>query len=69
MVEDSFLMQVITQPTRENNIVDQVLVSDPDLIRDCEVAEKLSGCDHNIIRFNICVKHKLADNPTLIPDY
>ncbi len=69
MVEDSFLTQVVTQPIRENNILDLLLVIDPDLIRDCEVAEKLSGSDHNIIRLNVCVQHYFADNPTLIPDY
>ncbi len=37
MVEDSFLTQVVTQPTRENNILEPVLVSDPDLVRNCEV--------------------------------
>ncbi len=30
MVEDSYLTQVVTQPTRENNMLDLVLVSDPD---------------------------------------
>ncbi len=69
MVEDSLLIQVVTQPTRENNIFDIVLVSDPDLVRNCEVEEKLGGSDHNTIRFNVCVEHKLDDNPTLIPDY
>ncbi len=65
MVEDSFLTQVVTQPTRENNILDLVPVSDRDLVRDCEVGEKLVGSDHN----NVCVQHKLDNNPTLIPDY
>ncbi len=37
MVEDAFLMQTVNQLTRENNILDQVLVTDPDLIRNCEV--------------------------------
>ncbi len=69
MVEDSFLTQVVTQPTRENNILDLVLVSDPDFDRDCKVGEKLGGSDHNIIRFNVCVQHKLDNNPTLITDY
>ncbi len=69
MVEDSFLTQVITQPTRENIILDLQLVSDPDLIRNCEVGEKLNGCDHHIIRFNVSVQHKLVENPTLMPDY
>ncbi len=69
MVEDSFLKQVVTHPTREKNVLDLVLVSDPDLIGDCEVKEKLGGSDHNINRFNVCVQYKLDDNPTLIPDY
>ncbi len=69
MVEDSFLTQLVTQPTRENNILDLVLVSDTDLVRDCEVEEKLDGSNHNIIHFNVCVQHKLDNNPTLIPDY
>ncbi len=33
MVEDLFLTQVVTQPTRENNLLDLVLISDPDLSR------------------------------------
>ncbi len=69
MIEDSFVTQVVTQLTRENNILDLVLVSDPDLVRNCEVEEKLGGSDHNIIRFNVCVQHNLDNNPTLIPDY
>ncbi len=40
MIEDAFLTQIVTQPTRENNILDLVLVIDPDLIRNCEVGEK-----------------------------
>ncbi len=66
MVEDSFLTQVETQPTRENHLLDLVLVSDPDLIRDCKVGEKNNGCDHHLIRFNVSVQHKLVENPTLI---
>ncbi len=47
MVEDTFLTQTVNQPTRENNILDLILVTDPDLIRNCEVGEKWSGCDHH----------------------
>ncbi len=50
MVEDSFLVLVVNQPTRENNLRDLVQVSDPDFIRDCEVREKINGCDHHLIR-------------------
>ncbi len=69
MVEDSFLTLVVTQPRRKNNIMTLILVSDLDIVRDCEVGEKLGGSDHHIIRFNVCVQHRLDDNPSLIPDY
>ncbi len=69
MAEDAFLKQIITQPTRETNILDLLFASDPDLIRDCKVGEKLSGCDHHLIRFNIKTDYTLPDNKTKIPDY
>ncbi len=37
MVEDSFLSQIVTQPTRGNNILDLVLSTATDLICYCEV--------------------------------
>ncbi len=43
MAEDAFLTQIVTQPTRENNIIDLVFTSDPDLVRDLKVGEKLGG--------------------------
>ncbi len=53
MLEDPFLTQIVTQPTRENNLQDLVLVSDSDLARECQVGEKLSGCDHHLVRLTI----------------
>ncbi len=57
----SFLTEVVTQQTTENNILDLGFVSDPDLFPDCKAEENLNGCDYNIIRFNVCVQHKLED--------
>ncbi len=34
MAEDAFLTQIASQPTRENNMLDLVFASDPDLIRE-----------------------------------
>ncbi len=69
MTEDAFLTQIVNQPTRENNILDLALVTDPDLIRNCEVGEKLSGCDHHLIRFNVKTEYTLTDNISAVPDY
>ncbi len=45
MVEDSFLTQTVTQPTGGDDTLELVLTSDPDLISDCKVDEKLDPCD------------------------
>ncbi len=69
MVEDSFLSQIVTQPTRWNNILDIALTTDTDLISDCEVGEILSGCDHHMIWFRIRTKHQATVNKSKVPDY
>ncbi len=69
MAEDAFLTKIVTQPTRENSILNLVFASDPDLIRDCKVGEKLGGCDRYLIRFNIKTEYTLTDNKTKVPDY
>ncbi len=53
MLEDTFMTQIISQPTRENNILDLAFVTDPDLVREGKVGEILSCCDHHLIRFSI----------------
>ncbi len=69
MLEDTFLTQIVTQPTRENNLLDIVLVSDTDLTRECQVGEKLDGCDHHFIHPKIRTDHELHENASKIPDY
>ncbi len=69
MLEDTFLAQIITQPTRENNILDLVFVTDPNLSREGRVGEKLSGCDRHLIHFNIRTDHELIENASKFPDY
>ncbi len=69
MLENAFLTQIVTQPTRENNSLDLVLVSDSDLARECQVGEKLSGCDHHLIRLTIRTGQELTENKSRIPDY
>ena len=69
MVEDTFLTQIVSQATREDNILDLVLTTDTDMVQDCQVGEKLGGCDHHMIRFNIRAEHQLTENKSKMPDY
>ncbi len=65
--EYAFLTQIVTQPTRENNILDLAFASDPDLLSDCKIDEKLGSCDYYLTRFNIKKEYTL--NKTKISDY
>ncbi len=67
MLEDTLVTQIISQPTRENNIFDLVFVTDPDLVRKGKVGEILSCCDHHLIRFSILTEHELIENVSKIP--
>ncbi len=66
-LEDTFMTQNISQPTRENNILDLVFVTDPDLVRE-ERAVRFC-CDHQLIRFIIRTEHELIENVSKISDY
>ncbi len=69
MLEDTFMTQIITQPTRKNNILELVLVNNPDFVREGSVGEKLTGCDHHLIRVRIRTEQELLENISMIPDY
>ncbi len=69
MVEDSLLSEIVTQPTRGNNILDQVSTIDTDIISDCEVGEILSGWDHHMTRFRIKTKHYLTEIKVKVQNY
>ena len=43
-LEISFLQQLVTEPTRENNILDLVILSQDHLINNVTVGEHLDSC-------------------------
>ena len=51
IVQDNFLTQLVKSPTRENNIMDLVLVTSPDIIENVSVGAPFP--DHNSITFSI----------------
>ena len=54
MYRNKFLIQHVDQPTRDSNILDLIISSDADLVKDIAVGE---NSDHQIIRFNIVVTY------------
>ena len=54
LTQDLFLTQHVTEPTRENNVLDLVLSSNPDIVQDVKIVNPLTGtCDHNVVEFNM----------------
>ena len=64
-----YLSQFVRKPTLDNNILDVILASDPDLINNCEVGEILANSDHKIIRCKINCEVDIKENKLLVPNY
>ena len=54
LCQANLLCQLVTEPTRDNNILDLVLTNDPQLVSSLNVLEQFSTSDHNAILFKIC---------------
>ena len=53
MLNDAFLTQVNTNPTRNDNILDLILTNFPDLIPQLSVIENFIDSDHRSVLFKI----------------
>lgn len=58
-VDDNFLTQMVTEPTRGANILDLILCSEADLVSNVSIGEPLDTSDHNMVRCHL----KLPTNP------
>ena len=56
LVGNCFLTQVVTKPTRGNNILDLVLFSDPEMVEDIDVKCPVVNSDHSVVEFKIVKK-------------
>ena len=56
LIQESFLTQHMLEPTRGENVVDIVLLSQKELVDNVKIHEPLGNSDHNQIHFDIKVK-------------
>ena len=54
-VRDNFLLQLVSDPTRHNNIIDLVFTNSPDLVVGLEVVDNLPFTDHDAVHFNLTI--------------
>ena len=55
IVNDNFLTQMVMFPTRQNNILDLILVNNSDMISSVHRVDNLPGTDHGAIYFEVFV--------------
>ena len=66
-ISDNLLTQIVTEPTRLNNILDLAFVSDVSTVLDCSVSEGFSKSDHNIVWLTVnCPVPRIAYQPRKI---
>ena len=69
VINDNFLCQHITEPTRGANILDLVLSNDENAVHGVENGGHLANSDHNEIRFCIKSRQNQVDNFTTVPNF
>ena len=69
LMHDTFLHQHVLFPTRGDNILDLVISSDPDIIRDVTGLGKIGCSDHEVIGFDIVVKHVASKSTEVVPNF
>ena len=55
-INDSFLTQHVSSPTRGTNILDLLFTTDPGMVEEIQVRENLANCDHNILTMEVNCK-------------
>ena len=69
LIMDNFLCQHVNFPTRENNILDLFISSDPNMVDNLQCVGKLGSSDHVPVlaelNFKTCVAEKLQEIPDM----
>ena len=69
LIMDNFLCQHVNFPTRENNILDLFISSDPNMVDNLQCVGKLGSSDHVLVLAELNFKICVAENLQEIPDW
>ena len=68
-MEESFLTQHVTVPTRENSVLDLIFSSEPDLVSNVDAIRNLENSDHAMLSFKLHLRYASADKSGARRDY
>ncbi len=60
---------IVTEPTRENSILDLVIASQDHLINNVIAGEHLSLCDHKVVRAEISTTTNIVESKIYVPNF
>ena len=69
VADDNFLMQLVSEPTREGALLDLLFVNREGLVDDVVVGSRLGHSDHEIIEFSILREARRGGSRTAILDF
>ena len=69
LIDDCYLHQHVTEPTRYGNILDLVFSSEADMIEDVDVREPAVNSDHCTIHFKLVVRRQAKNKTRQTRDY
>ena len=68
-LEDNFLVQHVTTPTRNENILDLVITDEPDMVSDIIDLGVLATSDHYALQWKLLVSPVSCDRTHQVFDY
>ena len=69
VIEECGLNQMVKEPTREDSILDLLLVNYVSLIEEVRLGSTLGNSDHRMIWFQLNFEGKLEPNHAVVPDF
>ncbi len=66
-VEYNCVSQMVSEPKRDNDILDLVLITQENLVDNVSVDEHLGSCDHRLVHPDLRAQTKIAENKILVP--
>ena len=67
--EELFMHQYVTEPTRQESILDLVFSDNKELIRRLTVNEGLGNSDHDMVKFYMATESRPKDNFHRVPNF
>jgi len=68
-LDDNFLTQHVTLPTRKNSILDLIITDEQDMIHEITDMGTLDNCDHNALLWNVQVRTQTSKRMRQVFDY